>query len=157
MPIPDPSILPTKKDYWLRGRMSSCWTWLLVNTPLHYDLHSIITTRSCFTRFFFSASKNHVIRMTMSILPVEDEKQPFLSVDRSLDAIDNTSQISPRQIGLIKNGAENALLHGPKVGCPVGRVRRRDFNRRVEERVSYIQALCYLGYQRSVHHSSSGL
>lgn len=55
----------------------------------------------------------------MSVLPKENENEPVLIVDKSMETISNTSLITPKQIALIKNGVENALLRGPKVGCPV--------------------------------------
>jgi len=61
--------------------------------------------------------------LIITVLPREDEKEPFLALDRSVETIENTSHINSKQFGLIRSGVENALLHGPKVGCPVN-----DFN-----------------------------
>lgn len=58
----------------------------------------------------------------MSIIPREDGKESFIAVDRSMETVNNTSQITTRQISQIKNGTENALLRGPKVGCPVNEI-----------------------------------
>lgn len=55
----------------------------------------------------------------MTILPRTSNSEEFITLDKSSENITNTSQITPKKLMLLKQGAENALCRGPKAGCPV--------------------------------------
>ena len=94
------------------------------------DIRSFLSRYSLGINLFFgffiiiTASKRHVVKLVMSVLPKEREEEPFITVDKTMEAISNTSSITSKQISLIKSGAENAILHGPKIGCPVSEIFR---------------------------------
>lgn len=70
-------------------------------------------------RIVFVGLNRQRVSLTMSIFPRTDPAEEFITIDKSPENVTNTSQISSRRLMLLKNGAENALSRGPKVGCPV--------------------------------------
>lgn len=62
---------------------------------------------------------HHSAMVTLSVFPMKNKEQNFLILDKSVENIVNTSQITSKQLTLIKNGLELAVQRGPKVGCPV--------------------------------------
>ncbi|XKL64557.1 hypothetical protein PGB90_004643 [Kerria lacca] len=62
---------------------------------------------------------HHSAMVTLSVFPMKNKEQNFLILDKSVENIVNTSQITSKQLTLIKNGLELAVQRGPKVGCPI--------------------------------------
>lgn len=59
------------------------------------------------------------MKITLSILPKESEEDEFLVLDNSLDCVMNLRAITPKRLSVLRNGLEDGLQRGPKVGCQV--------------------------------------
>ena len=64
-------------------------------------------------------SSIHNVTVTLSLLPMESDDQELLLLDQSPDNAANTAAISFRQLHAVKLGVESALMHGPKLSCPM--------------------------------------
>ncbi|PSN38358.1 Ribosome-releasing factor 2 [Blattella germanica] len=63
-------------------------------------------------------SGHHNVTATLSVLPNKNEKD-ILVLDRSPDNAANIAAISQKHLNAVKLGLEAAMIHGPKLGCPV--------------------------------------
>jgi len=59
------------------------------------------------------------VKITLTVLPKENENDEFLVLDTAIDNSVNLNAISPKRLSVVRNGLEDGLQRGPKVGCPV--------------------------------------
>ncbi|XP_049820193.1 ribosome-releasing factor 2, mitochondrial isoform X2 [Aethina tumida] len=65
------------------------------------------------------------IEIKLSLIPVIDRiSNDFLKFDKSAESASNISGIFPKHLLAIKQGIEVGLMHGPKIGAPLGEGRR---------------------------------
>ncbi|XP_026332850.1 ribosome-releasing factor 2, mitochondrial [Hyposmocoma kahamanoa] len=64
------------------------------------------------------------VKVTLSAKPVKGLSQDkVLKLDKSADSAANLAHLHPRSLNAIKHGVRTALMHGPKLGCPLVDVR----------------------------------
>lgn len=68
---------------------------------------------------FFLGSEVHAVKITLTVLPKENENDEFLVLDTAIDNSVNLNAISPKRLSVLRNGLEDGLQRGPKAGCPV--------------------------------------
>ncbi|XP_043273413.1 ribosome-releasing factor 2, mitochondrial [Venturia canescens] len=61
---------------------------------------------------------NHSVNVTLSLIPNYRNTQ-LLEFDKTKDNASNIAGIHPRTMAAVKRGVNNALMTGPKIGCPV--------------------------------------
>ncbi|XP_033217185.1 ribosome-releasing factor 2, mitochondrial isoform X2 [Belonocnema kinseyi] len=63
-------------------------------------------------------TSKHTVKITLSVIPIH-KGQENLIFDQDKECASNLSKIHPRVLSALKNGVSAALMHGPKLGCPV--------------------------------------
>ncbi|XP_015585410.1 ribosome-releasing factor 2, mitochondrial [Cephus cinctus] len=63
-------------------------------------------------------NSSHSVTVTMSLIPFYEGKENLL-LDRSHESASNIDNIHPRVMQAVRHGVQAAILHGPKLGCPV--------------------------------------
>lgn len=67
---------------------------------------------------FFLGSTTHSVYIVMSLLKDKVNKK-LLSLDHSPDNAANTAAIYLNRLNIITSSTKAAIVHGPKLGCPV--------------------------------------
>ena len=63
-------------------------------------------------------TSKHTVKIIISVIPNYKGKETLL-FDQEKESASNLSKIHPRVLSALKNGVTAALMHGPKLGCPV--------------------------------------
>lgn len=63
-------------------------------------------------------TSKHTVKVTLSVIPIYKGKENLI-FDQEKECASNLSKIHPRVLSALKNGVAAALMHGPKLGCPV--------------------------------------
>ena len=63
-------------------------------------------------------TSKHTVFLELSLIPYYKGKE-ILTFDQTKESASNLSKIHPKMLSALKNGINAALMHGPKLGCPV--------------------------------------